>query len=383
METTNPITPSSSSPEALWYPSEWGQTPTALCHDWLTGMRGGERCLELLCDGFPQAEICTLISNPESVSEAIRSHSIRSSYLNRFPGIEKHYRNLLPLFPNAIGRMAPPADVKMLVSTSHCVAKSLRTHPETTHFSYCFTPMRYAWLFHEEYFGKKAKYLKPLLTRLQDWDRRTAERVDHFIAISHHVRERIETFYGREADVVYPPVDTGYFQPNGHPSENFDLVISALVPYKRVDLAVEAYNRTGRPLKVVGSGGEFDKLRTMAKPNVEILGRLRDEEVRGMYQRCRFLLFPGEEDFGIVPLEAMACGRPVIAYAKGGALETVADQVSGVFFGEQSSESMIEGIEQAESISWDPVRVREQSLKFSQQTFISGLDRVFRQSSIF
>lgn len=350
----------------------------ALCHDWLTGMRGGERCLELLCEAWPDAPLYTLLANPDAVSDIIRNRTIHTSFLQRLPGIEKRYRNFLPLFPAAIKNMpAVPSDVELLISTSHCVAKSLPTGPETKHLCYCFTPMRYAWLFHEEYFGWKAPVLKPLLGGMRWWDRRTAQRVDRFVAISHHVRKRIEAFYGRDADVVYPPVDTTFFTLGDEAEpEDFDLILSALVPYKRVDLAVEAYRASGRRLKVVGSGGELDRLKALGGPSVEFLGRISDEEIRDLYRRCRLLVFPGEEDFGIVPLEAMACGRPVVAYGKGGAMETIADGESGVFFSEQCVESLNAAVTRAGEMSWDRDAVRAQAVKFEQNAFLSGLSGV-------
>ncbi|MBN1558079.1 MAG: glycosyltransferase, partial [Lentisphaerae bacterium] len=230
----------------------------ALAHDWLTGMRGGERVLELLCRQYPDAPLYTLIHNRSAVSDLINAHCVHTSFLQSVPGIMAHYRRYLPLFPAAVARM-PAADADLLISTSHCVAKSLRVRPGGRHVCYCFTPMRYAWTFYEDYFGRnplKALCVKPLLAALRRWDRRTAARVDHFVAISRHVRDRIRRFYGRDADVVYPPVNTDLWTPGPDPAQHqgFDLVVSALVPYKRIDLAVRAYTASGYPLKIVGSG---------------------------------------------------------------------------------------------------------------------------------
>ena len=360
--------------DAPRYPVSWQNLDVALCHDWLTGMRGGERVLELLCRGFPEAEIMTLLCNPEAVSVAISSHPIRTSWLQRIPGIASHYRNWLPFFPGAIERI-PPSRGHLLISTSHCVAKGLRTEPGTPHLCYCFTPMRYAWGFHREYLGRKASFLKPFLRRLQRWDRESSSRVDQFVAISRHVRDRIRQHYGREAEVVYPPADTGYFTPGSGPADagDYDLVVSALVPYKRVDLAIHTYNKTGRRLKVVGAGGQFKSFRALAQPNVEVLGRLPDEEIRTLYRGCRLLIFPGEEDFGIVPLEAMACGRPVIALGRGGALETVVAEKTGLFFDEQNETALARAVEHASQMAWDEAEIRAHAERFGQQQFIDGL----------
>jgi glycosyltransferase involved in cell wall biosynthesis len=362
------------------YPPQWREWKVGLCHDWLTGMRGGERVLELLGDGFPQAEIHTLVHNRAAISERINRHPVRTSPLQKLPGIFEHYRSFLPVMPLMARAWKPAPDLDLLVSTSHCVAKGIRTSRRTRHLCYCFTPMRYAWLFQEEYFPSAAKraLLRPLLAALRVWDRRSAVRVDRFVAISEHVRERIQRFYGREADVVYPPADTDYFCPAPVPREDFDFIISALVPYKKVDLAVRAYTRSGYPLKVMGSGSGLEALKSLAGPNVEFLGRQPDEVLRDHYRRCRFLLFPGEEDYGIVPVEAMACGTPVIAYARGGATETVLDGVSGVYFHEQSEESLLAAVETASAKTWDRDAIRVRAEQFGVQAFLDGMDRCMR-----
>ncbi len=358
------------------FPDTWPKCRAALCHDWLTGMRGGERVLEILCDGFPDATIYSLLANPGSVSDTIRSHPIETSWMQRIPRIADTYRSFLPLFPAAVNNLRPD-DVDLMVSTSHCVAKSIRTQPRTRHVCYCFTPMRYAWTFYDEYFGNnpaKAMLAKPLLAALRRWDRKTASRVDRFVGISKHVQKRIKDFYGRDADVVYPPVDTERCTPGEAPgSGGFDLIVSAMVPYKRVDLAVSAYTKLGYPLKVVGIGSGLSDLHAMAGDNIEFLGWQTDEAVLELYRTCRMLIFPGEEDFGIVPLEAQACGRPVVAYGRGGALETVSDGVSGVFFGEQTTEALIDGVERCAAQSWDMGAIRHHAEQFGTANFITGL----------
>jgi glycosyltransferase involved in cell wall biosynthesis len=236
--------------------------------------------------------------------------------------------------------------------------------------------MRYAWTFYDEYFGTVPMnnlVCKPLLGALRRWDRRTAGNVDRFVAISRHVAARIREFYGRESDIVNPPVDTGFFTPGREVRAEFDLIVSALVPYKRIELAVSAYTRTGRALKIVGVGTELPRLRRMAGPTIEFLGWLTDEEIRTLYRTCRCLVFPGEEDFGIVPLEAQSCGCPVVAYGKGGALETVRDGISGVFFETQAEESLLEAVDRCSAARWDPAAIRAQAGPFGIQEFVDGI----------
>jgi len=357
------------------FPASWRALDVALCHDWLTGMRGGERVLEILCRAFPDAAVHTLIHDAAAVSAAINAHPVRASWLQRLPGVTRHYRALLPLFPAAV-RSLRVGRPDLLISTSHCVAKSVRVPAGTPHLCYCFTPMRYAWTFFREYFGSnpvKALLARPLLAALRRWDRATAAGVTRFVAISRHVRKRIADFYGREADVVYPPVDTARFTPGGAGPESYDLVVSALVPYKRVDLAVRAYSASGRPLRIAGAGGEAARLRAAAGPNVTFLGRRSDAELLDAYRGCRLLVFPGEEDFGIVPLEAQACGKPVVAYGVGGALETVRDGVSGVFFHAQTEEALREAVDRAAGTRWDPDAIRRNAERFDTRHFIAGL----------
>ncbi len=359
----------------ITFPSEWQDLRVALSHDWLTGMRGGERVLELLCDGFPTASLYTLLHNPTSVSERINGHPVHTSPLQRIPRIHQYYRYFLPVHPWAISRFAPePAD--LLISTSHCVAKGLPRPSGARHLCYCFTPMRYAWTFYDEYFGRnplKKAVLKPLLHYLRRWDYDRAQEVDRFVAISHHVRKRIEKYYDRNADVVYPPVDTERCRPGEPGHDGYDLIVSALVPYKRVDLAVSAYTQSGYPLVVVGTGTEYEQLRREAGPNIAFMGWKTDDEILALYQRCRMLIFPGEEDFGIVPVEAQACGKPVVAFAQGGATETLLDQETAIFFPEQTVEALSEAVTRCAETEWDPARIRQQAETFSIQHFIDEL----------
>ncbi|MGL6074224.1 MAG: glycosyltransferase [Fimbriiglobus sp.] len=306
-----------------------------LVHDWLTGMRGGEKCLEVACQRFPEAPLLVLFHVAGSVSPEIESHHPRASWLNRLPGVSKRYRYLLPLFPFVASFRAQDCD--LVLSFSHCVAKSTHAPQGRPHVCYCFTPMRYAWHLSDAYFAKgglawvKSRVMRLALAPMRAWDRATARRVTHFIAISRTIQTRIRECYGRESVVIYPPVDTEYYTPSEAPREDFYLVVSALAPYKRFDLAIEACERLGRKLVIIGSGQEEAKLRRRAGGNVTFLGRQPDEVLRDHYQRCRALLFPAEEDFGIVPLEAQACGAPVIALARGGSTETLLPETAEFF----------------------------------------------------
>lgn len=357
------------------YPDKFKDKAALLCHDWLTGMRGGEKVLEILCNWFPSADICSLICNPESISESIKRHRIHTSRLQRFPGVFNNYRHLLPFFPSAARSINMPA-ADLMISTSHCVAKGFPKPSGARHLCYCFTPMRYAWLFQNEYLGRnpiKRILAAPVLAAMRKWDANANSNVDLFVAISNHVRDRIRDFYGRDAEVVYPPVDTETLTPIENGSSSFDLIVSALVPYKRVDLAVETYRSLGTPLKIAGIGSGLAALKAKASPNVEFLEWQSDSQILDLYRNCRMLVFPGEEDFGLVPVEAQACGKPVVAFAKGGALETVAEGESGVFFREQSPESLADAIRSCAARKWDSKAIRSNAERFSTRRFVEGL----------
>ncbi|NQU20481.1 MAG: glycosyltransferase [Candidatus Nealsonbacteria bacterium] len=356
----------------------------ALVHDWLTGMRGGEKCLEVLCRRFPRARLFTLLHAPGTTSATIERMQISTSFLQRFPGVARHYRYLLPLMPTAVGRLKIPDDVDLVVSFSHAVAKSIQPPPGVPHVCYCFTPMRYAWHRRDDYFCTSARFHKApaaavrnfLLDRLRDWDRATADRVTRFVAVSRTVAQRIAECYDRPAEVIYPPVDVRFYTPADVPRDDYYLCVSALVPYKRIDLAVEACSRLGRRLVVIGDGPERRRLARQAGPRVTLLGRLGDEPVRDHLRRARALLFPGHEDFGIVPVEAQACGTPVIAYGAGGATETVlppgnGSPGTGLFFDEQTPASLCGAIErfEAQADRFDPALARRQAEQFAAERF--------------
>jgi glycosyltransferase involved in cell wall biosynthesis len=349
----------------------------ALVHDWLTGMRGGEKCLEVLCRAFPQATLHTLIHRQGALSPTIEAMSIRTSPLQRVPGVFRHYRKLLPVMPLA-ARAWKPGEVDLVVSLSHCVAKSVRVAEGVPHVCYCFTPMRYAWQGRDAYLDSWEKRpvrrasAKLLLDGMRRWDRATSSpaRVSHFIAISETVRERISRCYGRESRVIQPPVDTEYYTPDYGFRDDDYLCVSALVPYKRVEQAVLACSILGRSLVVIGKGPERDRLERLAGPTVRFLGWQPDEVIREHYRRCRALLFPGEEDFGIVPVEALACGAPVIALGRGGVAETV-DPTVGEIYHEPTTEGLIDGIERFESSqsAHNPTRARLRAEKFALPLF--------------
>ena len=296
----------------------------ALVHDWLTGMRGGERCLEALCDLFPAADIFTLLHVQGTVSAAIEKHPIKTSFIQHLPCSTQWYRNYLPLFPQAI-KSFDFTGYDLVISSSHCVAKGVSIPKGTYHLAYIYSPMRYIWDQYEVYFlnGSATTPLQRNAMRiirpwLLQWDQASNDDVHHFVAISQHVSKKIQSYWNRKAQIVFPPVNWHAFEASNH-EEGYYLMVSALVPYKRVDLAIHAANSLGRNLKIIGDGPELKRLAKLAGPKVELLGWRTDSVVRHYLAGCRALLFPGEEDFGIVPLEAMSSGKPVIAYGKGGA----------------------------------------------------------------
>jgi len=388
----------------------------ALVHDWLTGMRGAERCLEVFCELFPRADLFTLLHIPGSVSSIIESMNVRTSFIQRLPFLQQKYRYYLPLFPAAIERF----DLRgydLILSSSHCVAKGVKRPPGALHLAYVYTPMRYIWDLHDEYVAParmgvlSRTLLRAAAPRLQRWDLASNSRVDYFIAVSGHAAARIGRHYGREAEVIYPPVDIARFYPSKE-VEDYYLVVSGFAPYKRIDLAIEAFNRLGRPLWIVGGGQEDRRLRRQAGPGIRFLGRLPDPEIAELLARCKALVFPGEDEFGIVPIEAMASGRPVIAYGQGGALETVVplnrfefrvasvesrasanpkpetrnsepETPTGVFFYEPTSDSLVNALrlfEEHEGV-FQTERLREHSLQFDRAIFRARIESFIQRTS--
>jgi glycosyltransferase involved in cell wall biosynthesis len=378
-----------------------GRRPrVVLVHDWLTGMRGGEKCLEVLCRRWPHADLFTLLHRRGSVSAAIERLRLHTSFLNLFPENHRYYRYLLPLMPAAAASWRlPPCD--LIVSFSHCVAKAVpQPRQPAPHVCYCFTPMRYAWHMRQAYFGGKrggvtAQLREGILRWLRQWDRRSAESVTHFLAISQTVQRRIAECYGRDSTVIYPPVDTDFYHPDAVPREDFYLAVSAFAPYKRLDLAIQACNALRRPLLLIGSGQDESRLRALAGPSIHFLGWQPDAVIRDHLRRCRALLFPGEEDFGIVPVEAQACGAAVIAFGRGGVSETVvpadrrgsASAPTGLWFDEQTVEALTEALNRfdKEHAHFSPVAARRQALRFNAARFTDELfgylDRVLQPIS--
>ena len=376
----------------------------AIVHDWLTGMRGGETCLERICRRFPDARLFTLVHRRGSVSPTIEQTSITTSFLQRLPGAQRHYRYLLPLMPRAIESLVIPADVDVVLSFSHAVAKAVRPPAGVPHVCYCFTPMRYVWHLRGEYFavpgsveggiGLAGRLVRApwsaarnlLLDRIRQWDAATHSRVTQFVAASQTVRQRIAECYGREAELVFPPVDTDFYTPGAGEREDFYLCVSALVPYKRLDLAIQACNQLGRRLIVIGSGPERRRLQRLAGHTVCMLGWQPREVIRDHLRRCRALLFPGHEDFGIVPVEAQACGAPVIALGRGGATETVLpcsreSPGTGVFFNTPTSAALAAAIVSFEQNAhrFVPTLARRQAERFAAVHFEKRLVRILER----
>jgi glycosyltransferase involved in cell wall biosynthesis len=353
----------------------------AIVHDWLTGMRGGEKVLEAVCALFPAAPIFTLIHIRGSVSQKIESHPIRTSFLQRAPFKKRHYRNYLPLFPRAIERFNLQS-FDLILSSSHCVAKGVIPSPSAFHISYCHTPMRYIWSHYEDYFGNhraglmKRIILPPIRDYLCEWDLSSNQRVDQFAANSKNVAERIRKFYGRESQVIYPPVDVEFFTPSDSDHGQFFLIVSALVPYKRIELAIQAFNRSGRTLLIVGTGPEYKSLKKIAGPSIQFLGRVEAHELRQLYRQAAALIQAGEEDFGINVVEALACCCPVIAYNSGGAAETIQEGETGLFFNDLTAESLGAAVDKIQSMRFNKKLMRETALRFSTARFQDEFQRL-------
>jgi len=344
----------------------------AIACSYLNQYGGAERVLETVHEMYPEAPIYTSIYWPEALPAAYRSWDIRTTFLDRWPLVKQHHQPFLPLYPIAFERL----DVRgydVLLSVTSAFAHGIRTPPETRHICYCLTPARFLWDYEtyvtREALGRGARLLlPPLISRLRRWDRQAAERVDDLIAISQAVRERIGRCYGRAAEVIYPPVDVGRFCAAPQRGDYY-LSAGRLIPYKRVDLAVQAFNELGLPLHIVGDGRDRAALQAMAKPNIIFRGRLSDAELREEFAHCRAFVFPGEEDFGIAPVEAQAAGSPVIAYAGGGALDTVIEGVTGLFFREKSAASLIDAIRRAEQMQWDSAAIQRHAARFDTALF--------------
>jgi glycosyltransferase involved in cell wall biosynthesis len=345
----------------------------AIVHYWLVGMRGGEKVLEALCDLFPQADIFTHVYIPEMVSEKIRRHKVSTTFIGRLPRARRFYKRYLPLMPLALEQL----DLRgydLILSSEAGPAKGIIPPPSAMHLCYCHSPMRYVWNMYHDYrerAGPLTRLLMPMMTHyLRLWDAASAQRVDRFVANSRTTAARLRRYYGREAAVIPPPVDVDAFEIAGDAERgDYLLMVGELVPYKRPDLAVEACNRMKQKLVVIGGGEMLDRIRKLAGPTVTVLGPRPFAELRHHYARCRALVFPGEEDFGIVPVEAMASGRPVIAFGRGGTTETVVPNVSGVLFPEQTVEALIEAIWTCTVTDFNPARIAAHAQQFSRARF--------------
>jgi glycosyltransferase involved in cell wall biosynthesis len=349
---------------------------TAIVHDWLTGMRGGEKVLEAICELYPDATLYTLVRVPGTVSATIERHQIRTSPVQWLPRAGALYRQYLPLYP-AVVEWFDLDRYDLVISSSHCAVKSVVTRGTATHICYCHSPMRYAWDQFQAYFGPdqvgtvKSRLFRPVMAAMARWDRATATRPNRFLANSQYVAGRIRRYYNRGSTVVYPPVDTSYYRPATQQtvSEPRFLVVSALVPYKRVELAVQACRQAGVPLTVVGRGPEQERLQRLGGGQVEFRGWLSDEDVRDCYRQATAVLLPGVEDFGIVPVEAQACGTPVVALNAGGARETVVDGVTGALVGEPTAEAFADGLRRVMGSRIDRDAVRANAERFSRERF--------------
>ncbi|MGA9523980.1 MAG: glycosyltransferase [Myxococcaceae bacterium] len=350
----------------------------ALVHDWLISNRGGEKVLEAICELFPDADVFTLLHKPGTVSPVIEQHRIHTSFVQELPGALERHRHFLPLFPAAIERF-DLSGYDLVLSSSHCVAKGVRVPEGALHLSYVHAPMRYMWDLFDDYFGPgkaspsvrvAARALRPAL---RAWDRRSARSVHRFVANSHHIARKVARLYGRHAEVVHPPVELERFvgvSQQGGGAGGYFLWVGALAPYKRIDLALEAFRRTGLPLWIAGGGQEAARLARELPPNVRWLGQVPDAELPELYRNARALIFPGEEDFGITPLEAQATGRPVIALARGGALETVTPE-TGILFDSQTVESLVAALGRFDAFEarFDPQTARVNAARFSKPAF--------------
>lgn len=354
----------------------------AVIHDWLTGMRGGEKVLEAILQLVPQAEIFTLFHFPGSVSPQIESHTIHTSPLQRFARGLGDYRRLLPFFPRAIEAWdMTPFD--LVISSSHCVAKGVAS--DAPHVSYCHTPMRYIWDQFDDYFPPSRPLIRFAVNvfapGLRKWDVATASNVDAFVANSEFVRGRIRRFYDRDAEVVHPFAEGSFFEGKLEDErDDYHAILSALVPYKRIDIALDAARISGKRIVLIGDGPMHDEIKRDAPPNVSLLGFVSTEQIREVLGRARSLIIPGVEDFGITVVEAMASGTPVVAYGEGGALDTVVEGKTGVFFRERTGVSLAAALGEVERNKWDREAIRKHAGRFSREAFLEQFGSVLHRT---
>lgn len=365
------------------------ETRVALVHDWLNQIGGAENVLEEFVSLFPQSPIYTSMYAANRMPDTYQMWPIHTSFMQGLPGVARHHQAYLPLYPAAFSRF-DLSDYDLVISNKSGFCHGVRTTHQgahATHICYCLTPTRFLWMYNQyrerEQLGRLSSLLKPMLKLLRQWDWRAAQRVDHFVAISTTVQERIKVLYGRESTVIHPPVDTSYFTPAPAPIADYYLIVSRLIPYKRIDLAIEAFNHLPQEkLVIVGEGRAGVALREQAGPNITFLGRQPRAQIRELLRSCKAFLFPGLEDFGIAPVEAMSAGRPVVAFGGGGALDTVVPGATGELFAEQSWESLHAVLQQFQPIAYDPVACRLQAEHFDvslfRQRFMTYIEEVMR-----
>lgn len=361
----------------------------AILHDWLTGFRGGERVLEVFCEMYPDAQLYTLIYQPGSTSKIIEDRKIHTSFLNGIPGIHKHYRKFLPLFPLAAGSLKIDDDVDLVISSSHCVIKGVKKPKSAKHISYIHSPMRYLYDQYDVYFGSHAPLYQRIGARifknyLINWDLNSNKNVDVPIANAEFVRKRIQNFYHIDSGVIHPFVDLQDFRPlqkENIEKEDYFVMVTAFAPNKRVDLAIRAFNKLGKKLKIIGSGQQEEELKAMAGENVEFLGNVSREDVIATFTKAQALIFPGTEDFGITPLESLASGTPVIAFEFGGVLETLNNDVA-VFFKEQTEESLIEAVKKFDEIEFDKEKLYTRAEDFSKEKFKQNIEELISNTMV-
>lgn len=347
----------------------------ALVHDYLNQFGGAERVLEAFCEIFPDAPIYTLVYDSKKMHGVFSDRKIRTSFLQKIPFVKSHHRIFPFLMPIAIEQF-DLSDYDIVLSDTTSFAKGVITRPETLHICYCHTPLRYAWDDSHKYieeFGLPKiikRFIPFFMNYIRLWDREAALRVDKFICNSNFVAKRIKKYYSRDAEVIYPPVDVRNFLPSPNKSwGSYFLMAGRLLAYKRFDIAIRAFNKIGKPLKIIGEGPEGKKLKKISNKNIEFLGEISGEKLKNYYQNCLALIFPQEEDFGIVPLEAMACGKPIIAYRGGGALESIQDGETGIFFNEQTVDSLIGAINRFHPEKFDAQTIRAHAMKFDKEKF--------------
>jgi glycosyltransferase involved in cell wall biosynthesis len=359
----------------------------AIVHDYFNQRGGAERVVAVFHEMFPEAPIFTSIVDRSMLGPELGNADIRPSWMQKLPGWKKHFKKYLPFYPKAIESFKL-GDYDLILSSSSAFAKGAVKGKDARHICYCYTPMRFVWDY-DNYIAREnvpkvyRKILPYFLARMRQWDLETSSRPDHYVAISSEVQRRIKTFYGRDSKVIFPPVETQKFQPM-ESCGNFYLIVSRLASYKRIELAVRAFNQLGLPLKIIGTGPYQDELQRLAHPNIDFLGRLSDQQVAHHYGTCKALIFPGREDFGLVPLEANAAGRPVIAFKGGGALDTIAEGVNGLFFTEPSVNSLVGAIQILENdrFHFQSPKIREHALKFGKEVFKDRFRELFVELDI-